>query len=386
MRPPMSLEDFASATQTSPDDIERYRAAGLLDPNGNGWFDGDDVLRLQAVQRRLRDGVALEEMLDTLRAPGAFSLRLYPSAPVSIEEVAKRTGFTLDQLRALLVALGIDPDQPFDEEAVESLAPGAGLVEAGLPWEAIIEGARVYADSLRRLADANLRMTHRYFCEAMASQGQDEHEIAMAVGSAVSLLGPASEGLVRNLLAEFTREAAIDHALAHLDPDAANIAPGTERATIVFVDVALFSTVADLEGDEAAVRLIDSFDQAARRILIQHGGRLVKQIGDEFMLVFREPATATRFAVDLNEAMVDERVPLRTGIHTGSVVYRLGDYFGSAVNVAARITSMAMPNSIIITEPVAKAAANEGIAVEEIGVRSLRGMEEPVALYRVLMS
>jgi len=53
------------------------------------------------------------------------------------------------------------------------------------------------------------------------------------------------------------------------------------------------------------------------------------------------------------------------------------------VNVAARIVSMAMPNSILITETVAKAAIDAGLSVEELGVRSLRGMEEPLSLYRV---
>src|SRR5207244_13414133 len=119
---------------------------------------------------------------------------------------------------------------------------------------------------------------------------------------------------------------------------------------------------------------------------LKHDGHLVKQIGDEFMLVFGDAARAVRFAIDLHETMsrIERFVALRTGIHSGSVLYRIGDYFGNAVNVAARIASMAMPNAILVTEPVAKAAADQGIESVELGVRGLRGMEEPVPLYRVV--
>jgi class 3 adenylate cyclase len=176
------------------------------------------------------------------------------------------------------------------------------------------------------------------------------------------------------------------HARAHLDPREEGAPPGSMRATILFVDLALFSSLADVHGDEEAMRVIDRFDQCVRESSLKHDGHLVKQIGDEFMLVFGDAARAVRFAMDVHETMsrIERFVALRTGIHSGSVLYRIGDYYGQAVNVAARIASMAMPNAILVTEPVAKAASNDGIGVEEIGVRSLRGMDEPLPLYRVV--
>jgi class 3 adenylate cyclase len=208
----------------------------------------------------------------------------------------------------------------------------------------------------------------------------------MLFGQAGNIAGDASQELVTTMYQVYLRRSLAAHARSHLDPREEGAPAGSLRTTIVFVDLALFSSLADAEGDEEAMRVIDRFDQTVRAVSLEHEGRLVKQIGDEFMLVFRDAAAAVRFAVEVHETMarLERFVALRTGIHTGSVLYRVGDYYGHAVNVAARIASMAMPNAILVTEPVAKAAADVGIGVEEIGVRSLRGMQEPLPLYRVV--
>jgi class 3 adenylate cyclase/DNA-binding transcriptional MerR regulator len=382
-----SLAEFADYTHFDPDEIERYRAGGLLDPDGDGRFDGRDLLRLQFIKGHAQQGLSFEEIADAVRsAPNSLERRLFrnPSAS-NVEKAAQVMGMTKDQLSSLRTALGFSPEDTLDEEDIEGLAAGAGLISAGLPWEGILEGARVYADSLRRLALANANMTHRYFCIPFREQGLSEEEINERLGEAINMLAPASERLVNHLLLDYMREALIDHSISHLVPQS-DLPPGAERATIVFADLALFSTLADLEGDEAAFELIDRTDSAIRGLLVRHEGRLVKQIGDEFMLMFVDEVNAVRFASDLQSHLgrQERQAAARIGMHSGTVLFRLGDYYGRAVNVASRIASMAMPNSILITEPIAKAAADEGIKVEEIGVRSLRGMDDPVGLYRVL--
>jgi class 3 adenylate cyclase len=210
----------------------------------------------------------------------------------------------------------------------------------------------------------------------------------MRFGQAGNVAGPSSKNLVMSMYDVYMSRALARHARAHLEPRDEDAPSGSLRATILFVDLALFSSLADVHGDEEAMRVIDRFDQSVREYSLKHDGRLVKQIGDEFMLVFGAASDAVRFAVELHETMsrIERFVALRTGMHSGSVLYRLGDYYGAAVNVAARIASMAMPNAILVTEPVAKAAADDGIDVEEIGVRGLRGMEDPIPLYRVVLS
>jgi adenylate cyclase len=303
------------------------------------------------------------------------------------EELAADSSLDPEQIRQLGTILAYDPDMPIPDNVDEMLVIVGRMIAAGLPWESILEGARVYADALGRMAELGIQMTHRYVCEPLERDGVGATDIATRFAQAGSVAGEASIELVNAMYRLYMARAVEAHAESHLEPPEEGAAPGSMRRTILFVDLALFSSLADTLGDEEAVRVIDRFDQSVREYSLQHHGRLVKQIGDEFMLVFRDPADAVRFAIDLHETMAktERFLALRTGIHSGSVLYRMADYYGHAVNVAARIVSMAMPNAILVTEPVAKAAADAGIAVEEIGVRSLRGMEEPLGLYRVVM-
>jgi class 3 adenylate cyclase len=306
----------------------------------------------------------------------------------SPEEISRETGFDLDQLIVLATVLGYDPNEGVDEAAREMLLMVVQMVQAGLPWEGVLEGARVYADAVGRLADFGINMTHRYFCEPLEKAGHPQAEISQGFTEAGGSIGPAAEELLVAMYRYYMARALEAHAQAHLEPRDPDAPSGSVQATMLFVDLALFTNLADTQGDVEAMRVIDRFDQWVREYSLKHDGRLVKQIGDEFMLVFRDPVRAVRFAIDLHARMSEaERfVALRSGIHSGSVLIRMGDYYGQAVNIASRTASMAMPNAILVTEPVAKAAAGAGIDVEEIGVRSLRGMEEPLPLYRVVAS
>ena len=386
----MTAEEFASHTDCSVADIERFRSAGYLDLDGDGSFDEVDALRLQFLLTHLNAGDDLDSFSDEIRTSTNGVLKsvftqdtvMYPP-----EQAAELTGFSLDELRAIGSALGYRRDAPLGEFEMETTKLARRMVEAGLPFEGLLEGARVYADVLRRLSEASLEITHRYLCEPLIRSGMDERVLATQVGDALDVIAPTADALLRAMHGEFMRRAALRHALTHLEPRDPDMIPGGSRATVVFVDLALFSSLAEMEGDEAAVRLVDRFDQTVRTLANQHDGTVVKQIGDEFMLIFHRPVAAVRFAIELQEGMTrSERVTgLRTGIHHGLVLYRLGDYWGRTVNVAARIVSMAMQGSILVTEPVAKAAVDDGIEVTELGVRELRGMEQPVGIYRVVI-
>jgi adenylate cyclase len=74
--------------------------------------------------------------------------------------------------------------------------------------------------------------------------------------------------------------------------------------------------------------------------------------------------------------------PLRVGMHCGPTIYRAGDYLGTTVNVASRVTSEAAAGETLMTEVVAD-RVGDGDRVEPAGVRTLRGVEAPVQLYRL---
>src|SRR5437870_13292959 len=153
MRGPFTIEEFARVTRVEIEDIERYRKVRLLDPDEDGLFDEFDLLRLRFL-RHLAPGRSPEELASDLEelskanpwADVLYGTNLPKEAP---EAVGELLDLTPEQIRSLRVALGL-PDSFFDEEAVSDLKL---LLDAGIPWDAVIEGSRVLGDSLRRIAD-----------------------------------------------------------------------------------------------------------------------------------------------------------------------------------------------------------------------------------------
>jgi class 3 adenylate cyclase len=386
MAGPWSLDEFASLTGARVDDIQRYRNAGLIDRRGTASFGPWDVFALQLLDRYDDKSRSLDDVLAEIRASDdVIAKRVFPEERYGFDEWAARVGRTPDELRAIATSLGMR-SFVFAEEDVVSLVMADVLNRAGVPIEGILEGARVYADNLNRIAQTSIQLVHRYVCEALEREGVSPEEISRRAASVVRELADASIAFVSHLHIDYVVRAAIDHAVAHVEQRDPLAPEGTRIATILFADLSLFSALSELEGDEAAVALVDRTDAAIRRLAIEHQGRLVKHIGDEFMLVFDDPGNAVLFARDLRRHLSENEVEAATriGIHQGPVLYRMGDYYGRAVNAASRIVSLATANSALVTEPIAKAAATVHVGAEEIGARTLRGTEEPLVLYRLL--
>jgi adenylate cyclase len=158
----------------------------------------------------------------------------------------------------------------------------------------------------------------------------------------------------------------------------------TDSATIAFIDLAGFSAIADVYGDAAAIDVLEVFENMVREALSGHGPP-IKWIGDEAMLAFLEPEIAIQALGALLQACRKEpRLPLtRAGVNHGPVIRRANDLFGSTVNIAARIASLASPGQLLATQPVALTAAAKGILVRDLGKVALRSVAGEVYLYEI---
>ena len=102
------------------------------------------------------------------------------------------------------------------------------------------------------------------------------------------------------------------------------------------------------------------------------------------MLHFHDPGEAVSAALDLVAAIPAAGLPpARVGITSGPVIYRDGDYFGRAVNTASRITDYARPGEVLVSETVAESGTSSRSVFEDLGVVELKGIQEPVRLFRV---
>lgn len=158
-------------------------------------------------------------------------------------------------------------------------------------------------------------------------------------------------------------------------------------ATFLFADIAGFTALTEAHGDEQALQLIEDFTAAVQAELPRVHGEHVKSIGDALMLRVPEPVDAIRLGVWITrEAMSGHQAPsVRVGGHHGSAVERSGDYFGTTINVAARVSALARGGELLVTGHTAALAADlEGVLYDSRGRQALRNIAEPVEIFAVL--
>ena len=158
----------------------------------------------------------------------------------------------------------------------------------------------------------------------------------------------------------------------------------TLERTVVFVDLAGFTALTEMHGDEQSADLAERFVSVTRKS-IGPDDRLIKSIGDAVLFTSPTPAVAL---VSLERLMTECRAstsfPIpRAGLHHGPVVERGGDIFGTSVNLAARVAGQASAGEVLGTAEIADAALDAGIFAASIGTIQLRNLASPVELFEI---
>jgi class 3 adenylate cyclase len=153
--------------------------------------------------------------------------------------------------------------------------------------------------------------------------------------------------------------------------------------TFVFADLAGYTALTEQRGDEAAAQVAREFRRVMCALSRDHGAWQVKSMGDGVMIWAPDARDAIALAARTIEQVGTrpDLLPVRVGVHTGPAVMRGCDWYGSAVNVAARLAAEAAPNEALVSSST-RAASREAIAgrMREL---SLRGVERPVAAWRL---
>lgn len=125
----------------------------------------------------------------------------------------------------------------------------------------------------------------------------------------------------------------------------------TSRLAVVFVDIVGFTSRSKEMGDSELVQWIEHFEAECSGLVVDHGGRVIKNIGDEVLFVAEDVAEAAEAALTMTARGTDpddDFPEVRAGMAYGDVVSRLGDVFGPTVNIASRLTSVARPGAVLI--------------------------------------
>ena len=155
-------------------------------------------------------------------------------------------------------------------------------------------------------------------------------------------------------------------------------------ATIMFTDIVDSSALAAAMGDAEWVRLIDAHFRRVEAIVTEHGGTLVKSLGDGTMSSFQSATGAVRAASAIRAGTQGSRLALRIGLHTGEVVENRGDFFGTVVNKAARIASFTGAGDILLSDATRNMVGSQhDFDYSDAIATPLKGLEGDHVLYRL---
>jgi adenylate cyclase len=176
-------------------------------------------------------------------------------------------------------------------------------------------------------------------------------------------------------------ESAFRHHILHASRAGAS-GGRTSVLTVGFADQVGSTPLSQRLDPAGTASLASRFETGAHHIVTQHGGRLVKAIGDGVLFTATDAPSAVAIARDLAAWSADDPdLPLlRLGLHAGLVVWQDGDVYGPTVSLAARVTEAAAPGEILVTGAVLDALGTPPEATAR-GPRALKGFEEPVTLH-----
>jgi adenylate cyclase len=290
------------------------------------------------------------------------------------DEVAADAGVPLEAARVLWRSMGyadVGDAVAFTEEDVGALHRMLHLISVGnLDPDTANDLVRGLGQTTARLADWQINS----IAGLLERQGVIDTADGLAArtlesfGDELEKLMPDLEALLvyvwrRAVATAVTRAAAVGGA----SPD------GSESGvlSVGFADMVGYTRLSRRLPEDELARLVQRFEAVSSDVVAGGGGRLVKTVGDEVLFVTSAAEDAALIALRLHETHAeDDSVPeMRIGIATGQVVSRMGDVFGTTVNLASRLTAMAKPGATLV-DPETKAAL-EGDP--RFGLRGQRG-------------
>jgi class 3 adenylate cyclase/YHS domain-containing protein len=392
MAGPWSLDQLAVIAGESHDRLVRYVDAGLLHRQPDGLFETDSLHRIRLIQFARSRGVSDEQLAAATARQGdllGIFQELQPGdAAVNLTDAARELGLDDALIGELAEILDWDDMDSGTDSDVASLRVVAEALRLGMPRDALMQIVRVLADATDRLADAVVRTYHDYVHERLRADGLAGRQLLeanLAVGRpALDLLEPALVYFHRRAYRRANREDLLRHLTE--DTTGSTPTPGLEQATVLFVDLASFTPLTATMGDHAAADVLRRFSATVRSSANRHRGRILKQIGDAFMLRFAQPADAIEFGLAMDRFVDTEpQFPaLHIGAHHGTVLYREGDYIGATVNLAARVATAGAAGQFLITDELRSAAADlASAALVALPPRRLKGLPDPIRLVEV---
>jgi adenylate cyclase len=304
---------------------------------------------------------------------------------MSAREISESYGVDLELLQRVQRAIGLsrvdDPDAAVHMRADGVAATYAQrFIEMGLNADNIVLVVRVLAEGLAHAAEVM-----RY--SALASilrPGATELEIAKGSQALVTQIKPLLGPMIEDMLFMHLRHAMETEAVNASERAAGKPLAGARQVAVAFADLVGFTRLGEEVPPEELGQLANRLADLARDTAVPPV-RFIKTIGDAVMFVCTDPAPLLDAVLKLVEITDgDNDFPrLRAGIASGSAVSRAGDWFGSPVNLASRVTAVARPGTVLAAESARDELGDDaGFSWSFAGAQHLKGIKGEVRLFR----
>ena len=294
-------------------------------------------------------------------------------------DLIRLSGVPDDLARSLWRALGF-PDAggaaAFTDADLEALRTVHSLIQGGLlDDDTAVVLARSLGQSSARLADWQAEAVGRLLVEQKHLEGRDitdDPEVLEQIITRTAALVDPMEQLLdyawrRQLAAVLERRLARTEIIG--EPSA--------EGTVGFADLVGFTRLSRQLEDADLAALVEGFEAVSADVVASTGATLVKTVGDEILFVADEAPVAADTALRLHQAHAqDPDVPqMRVGLASGPVLRRMGDVFGSTVNLASRLTALARPDTTLVdASTAARLSVVPGLSLRQWAPRRVRGL------------
>jgi adenylate cyclase len=304
---------------------------------------------------------------------------------VSTREIAEAAGIDLELLQRVQRAIGLvridDPDAAVHLRADGAAAAHAKeFLEVGIQPDQVVQVVRVLAEGLSHAAEV-MRYTA---LSTIMQPGATELQIAQASQALVTRIVPLLGPMIEDMLFMQLRHMMETEAINASERAAGAPLPGARHITAAFADLVGFTRLGEEVPAEELGLLANRLADMARDVAVPPV-RFIKTIGDAAMFVCTDPAPLLDAVLKLVEVTDgDNDFPrLRAGIASGPAVSRAGDWFGSPVNLASRVTAVARPGTVLAAESTRDELGDDaGFSWSFAGSRHLKGIKGDVKLFR----
>jgi class 3 adenylate cyclase len=388
------LAEAAERSGCTGDELARLVDLGIITPDADGRFNVTHLRRIGLVGSLTAAGIQLDGLgaairdgkvsLDFLEAP-AFE-RFSALGGETFAEVADRINAPVEQLMLVREATGSVAPRPGDRVRDAELAY-ADLIEvavaAGFGRPAMEQMLRTQAESLRRVAETESALWLAEVIEPAVRSGQRPDEV-LGAEFADRMSALTERALIAMYHLQQTRAwtSEIIEGLELQLAEAGLHSRLTHPPAMCFLDITGYTRLTQERGDAAAAELAAQLGRIVQRTAVQHRGRPVKWLGDGVMLHFPNAADGVIGALEMVRAVAEAGLPpAHVGLHAGPVIFQEGDYYGSTVNLASRISDHAGPGQVLVSQAVVDAASSAGVVFREVGPVELKGVAGAMPLF-----